>query len=167
VSGAAPRFLAFRAGRARLALPLAIIREVIERPEIVPVPGSRDHVSGVTLNRGVALPVYDLRRVGSLWTGDGAGAAEDVEAPTHLIVCGLGEILLGVQAKEVDLLEGASLVEEGECPVEGGFLRGRLSHRGGLVALLDPARLFASLGVPADALSSVREGYGEEDPAGR
>jgi chemotaxis signal transduction protein len=162
--------LAFRIGTTRAALPLGLVREVIESPRIVRVPGSHPHVAGVALNRGVALPVYDLRRFTPLWCGpEGTRAGSDHEGGSHLIVCGFEEILLGVLAEQVDLVEAAGAAENLEAgEVRAEYLNGLLMSGGEAVALLDPARLFPSLGVPAERSGGPPgEDAGEEDPAGR
>ena len=69
-AGAGAR-LAFRVGAARAALPLAVVREVVQEPSVVAVPGSHPHVAGVALHRGLALPVYDLARFPPLWATHG------------------------------------------------------------------------------------------------
>jgi len=168
--GAAAPLLRFRLGATPAALPLEAVREVLEAPWIVPIPGSHPHVAGVTLNRGVALPVYDLMRFVPLWGTPAAPgrAAGRQEAPL-LSVCGFEEVLLGVLGDGVDLVEDPSPVE---APEERGvvcleYVRGLVKSGDEVVALLDPAKLFPSLGVPAEGSPSAREDAGEEDPAGR
>jgi len=63
------RLIGFHLDGAGAALPLALVREVTDRPRVVRVPGTHPFVSGVALRGGVALPVYDLRRFESLWSG--------------------------------------------------------------------------------------------------
>jgi two-component system chemotaxis response regulator CheV len=163
----ARRLVEFRIGPARAALSLPIVREVIARPVIVPVPGSHPHVAGVVMSRGVAVPVYDLRRHSPLWdageprpvTGEGAAAEE----PTNLIVCVWSELLLGLLAGPVDLLDEAETAPEaapGSAAVGGDCVRELLRGGDGVVALLDPSRLFPSLGVPQEGEGSGRQGGG-------
>lgn len=163
----------FNVGGAEAALPLGVVREVVARPPVVPVPGSHSFVSGVALLGGVALPVYDLRRFGPFWSaanpvrGGPAG-----EAAEHLIVCDWGEARLGLLGDRVDLLEqnghGAVREEarEGRCAVSREFVRDVVCRAEASVVLLDPVRLFASLGVPAAGPPRAMEGAGEDDPAG-
>lgn len=149
----APRLLGFRTGARTWAMPLDLVRKVMACPPVVPVPGSRHHVAGVALIQGLALPVYELP------SGDAQGPPQTVgglalpgEADRRLIVCAWGEALLGLVGRDVDLLpDGAEGVLD---PAAG-------------VTVLDPARLFASLGVPEDPTGNVMEGHGEKDPAGR
>lgn len=165
--GEGRRLIEFGVGPARAALSLPLVREVIARPAIVPVPGTHAHVAGVALSRGVAIPVYDLRRFSPLWDATGLRSAaqdgsEAAEEPTNLIVCVWGEMLLGLLAGSVDLLEDAA--EHGAAPgaavMMGECVDRLLRGGGGVVALLDPARLFPSLGVPEAGVAAGPQGGG-------
>jgi chemotaxis signal transduction protein len=170
--GGDDRLIGFHLGGAGAALPLAIVREVTERPRVVRVPGTHPFVSGVALHGGVALPVYDLRRFESLWPGrDIAGARSGGADTDRLIVCDWGEIALGLLGGRVDLVEDVDEAPDGEeredvrCGMSGDFVKRVLRFHGEAIALLDTDRLFASLGVPAAEPRGRRE-TGEDDPAG-
>jgi len=157
VSAAADgRLIGFHLGDAAAAVPLGIVREVIERPRIARVPGAHPFVSGVALREGVALPVYDLGRLEALWSDPDRGAAS-CRGADQLIVCDWGEFGLGLLGGRVDLVEetdGAPEVADREEPrsgLSGEFVRHVLRFRGRTMAVLDTDRLFASLGVPAAA----------------
>ena len=178
----APGLLAFHVGAIAAALPLVLVREVIESPDVVRVPGSHEHVAGVALHRGVALPVYDLGRFPPIWS-DGSVRQEsgEEESGRHLIICGFGEAVVGLLGEGVDLLndpgarsgEGGATENESPEDVSGGqemsgeYVRGLVRSGERRVAVLDPARLFTSMGVPVEEDWSVGEVAGEEDPAGR
>jgi len=149
-----------------------VVREVVERPPVVPVPGSHSFVSGVALLGGVALPVYDLRLFGPLWSAPARNGRTSAPGE-HLIVCDWGEARVGLLGDRVDLMEQAG---HGPFPEEGpegrwGVNREFVSHvvcrDEDSVILLDPGTLFASLGVPAAGSPRAVEGVGEDDPAGR
>lgn len=163
--------LAFEVGAVRAALPLGLVREIVDCPPIVPVPGCHPHVAGVTLSGGIALPVYDLRRFPAFWESQSAAVGSGrASQPRHLIVVGYGEVmvaLLGAQADLLDRLEPDDSDAAGEGVIRREFIKGMLKSGALSVALLDPERLFASLGVPADGVRNAREDEGEEDPAGR
>ena len=169
---AAPQ-LSFRIGAARLSLPMRVVREVLTLPAVVPVPGSRAHISGVALHRGLAVPVYDLRRFVPLWS-EPPGQEPDAGAGAHLIVCAWGEAVVGMVGVDTNLVDESSL-QQGETdspgPVKREYLTGVLaSGEEGLsetIACLDPSRLFPSLGVPLAEAGSAQEVNGEDDPAGR
>lgn len=166
-------FLTFRLAAAEVALPLGVVREVLDRPRVVPVPDSHAHVAGVTLAHGLAVPVYDLCRFEPLWTTP--PPAEGPAAPS-LIVCAWGEVLIGLLGREVDVIDRRAvrevpepeIAQEGaETPFRSGYAR-RVAHDGrGQVMVLDAARLFASLGVPDPRVREAGEEDGEENPAGR
>lgn len=143
----------FKVGGADAALPLGVVREVVQRPPVVPVPGSHSFVSGVALLGGVALPIYDLRRFGPFWTSPAPGL--DEVTAEHLIVCDWGEARLALLGDRVDLLEqdaagpGGETGPERGCAVSHEFVSDVVRRDAGSVVLLDPDRLFASLGVPA------------------
>jgi chemotaxis signal transduction protein len=158
VTGRDPRLVAFRIGDHRAALPLASVREVIAAPSVVPVPGALRHVAGVALSRGVAIPVYDLRRFEPLWSAGAAGRPAEATEGASLIVCGWGETLLGLLGEAVDLLETAGRAGEGETVLSADYVSGLLQGGDGIVALLDPSRLFASLGVPEDGAGGGHQG---------
>lgn len=174
MSGSDARWLIrFHVGGAEAALPLAVVREVVERPPVVPVPGSHSFVSGVALLGGVALPVYDLRKFGPFWSAAGpARPGPAVEPGEHLIVCDWGEARLGLLGSRVDLLEQESHgavggdSREDRCAVSRAFVRDVVRRDEDAVVLLDPVTLFASLGVPAAGPPGAMEGAGEDDPAG-
>jgi len=161
------RLIGFHLGGAGAALPLALVREVTDRPRVVRVPGTHPFVSGVALRGGVALPVYDLRRFESLWSGrDRTGPLGWSADADRLIVCDWGEIPLGLLGAGVDLVVEGGEEEEGmRCVMSGDFVKRVLRVHGETIALLDTDRLFASLGVPAAEPRGRRE-TGEDDPAG-
>jgi chemotaxis signal transduction protein len=181
--GSSPSLLHFRVGSVQAALPLGLVREILEGPGVVRVPGTLPQVCGVILRQGVAVPVYDLTRFASLWKGR---PEETTGAPgerRHLIVCDWGDSLVAILADGVDLLEpdGVSPAD-GRPPADEAIpedvpgpperLRpefvGSMMRRGDeIVAVLDPVRLFASLGVPAAPGGDAEEGDGEKDPARR
>lgn len=163
----------FNVGGAEAALPLGVVREVVARPPVVPVPGSHSFVSGVALLGGVALPVYDLRRFGAFWSATGPDRGGPAGAPgEHLIVCDWGEARLGLLGDRVDLLEQEGRgddrgeAREGGCAVSRKFVRDVVRRDEESVILLNPVTLFASLGVPAAGPPRAMEGVGEDDPAG-
>jgi chemotaxis signal transduction protein len=170
--GRGARLIGFRVGEAGAALPMGIVREVTERPRVVRVPGSHEFVSGVALHGGVALAVYDLQRFEPLWSRPHAAAFAPPGADAgHLIVCDWGEVTLGVLGDRVDLVEEAE-ADEGFAGNETApygmseaYVKSVLRRDGEAIVLLDPDRLFASLGVPA-AEPRARRRSGEDDPAG-
>jgi chemotaxis signal transduction protein len=170
-AGADERLIGFRIGGTRAALPLGVVRQVMERPTVVRVPGSRPYVSGVALQDGIAVPVYDLGRFGPLWPEPRSEAWAESSTAVQLIVCEWGETPLGLLGDRVDILMTDGNTSNGPAVSEppGGMCRSYVKQivrvNGEAIALLDADRLFASLGVPA-AGPRGRRGPGEDDPAG-
>lgn len=165
--------LSFRIGAVVLSLPMGVVREVLALPDVVPVPGSRSQITGVALHRGLAVPVYDLRRFDPLWP-EPPGPGCDAGPGEHLIVCVWGEAVIGVLGEDPNLLENARMrvgSGGGPAPVNQEYLAWVVeSGAEGTtesIACLDPSRLFASLGVPLVEAASAQEVTGEDDPAGR
>jgi chemotaxis signal transduction protein len=163
------RLLAFRIGPALAALPLTTVREVMEDPTILAVPGSHAHVAGIILSRSVAVPVYDLLRFDRIWSGPGPITQESGARRPQVIVCGIGEALIGLLVRDADLVSADE--ESGEMPPAGPirpeFVRGRLGSGSAEVSILSPEKLFLSLGVPATGKAGAMEDGREKDPAGR
>ncbi len=169
-----PWLISFRVGGAEAALPLGIVREVTARPPITRVPGSHPFVAGIALHGGVALPVYDLVRFAPLWSGPRPAPAErPAAAAEHVIVCDWGEARLGLLGDGVDILEADRAVDTpggaqvSRCRLSAEYVTEIVLRDNEAVLLLDPERLFASLGVPAAVPTGAREGGGEDDPACR
>jgi len=165
--------LSFRVGAAVLALPMQVVREVLTVPAVIPVPGSRSHVVGVALHRGLAVPVYDLRRLDALWP-EPPGTEANAGYGAHLIVCAWGEAVVGVLGTDANLLEearGEGEAGDGPTPVSRDYLscvfESAAEGSNDMIACLDPSRLFPSLGVPLVEAGSAQEVTGEDDPAGR
>jgi len=166
--------ISFRVGGAEAALPLGVVREVTARPPITRVPGSHPFVTGIALHGGVALPVYDLVRFAPLWSGPRPVPAEGLAGEAeHVIVCDWGEARVGLLGDGVDLLEAVQAgnapggAQASRCRMSAAYVREILRRDDEAVLLLDPERLFASLGVPAAEPTGVGEGGGEDDPARR
>src|SRR5712692_5948468 len=138
--------MSFQVGSSRVALPLRMVREVMDHPTIVPVPGSMTHLAGVALRGGVAIPAYDLARFGALWRDQaGTGRKAGAERRSHLILCEFGEVLLGLLGEQADLTDGLAHTQgeddDGGCEIRGDYLSGLLRSGTERVALLDPVKL--------------------------
>ncbi len=169
--GSTRGLLAFRIGEAPAALPLKLVREVVASPGYVPIPGCRNHVAGVALHGGLAVPVYDLRRFDGLWSDPPrTPIVDDRNDASHMIVCDWGEALVGLLGEGVDLLDAPEEEIGGgrtAVPWRGEYLIGFTRRGEEVVAVLDAAVLFPSLGVPDPAVTVAREDAGEKDSSGR
>src|ERR1051326_8346220 len=71
----AARGLVFRVGGERFAVSLRAVDEVVEAPDVQPVPDAPPHVRGVATLRGQLLSVYDpLALLGAPLSVDGEGS---------------------------------------------------------------------------------------------
>ena len=56
------RYMEFRFGEQKFALPLLAVKEVIPKPETTPVPNMPSHFEGMINLRGQVLGIYNIRR---------------------------------------------------------------------------------------------------------
>ncbi len=86
----AERFVVFRLAGAEYGLPVAVVREVLRRPDqVTPLPNAPDFVAGVLTLRGEVLPLIDQRRLlhlPALDAGAGAGGSAGVERGRVVVV---------------------------------------------------------------------------------
>lgn len=151
-TGSASTVGILRVGPAQVAVPLGILREVLPCPlELQTLPATSVGLLGATNVRGAVLPVLDLR---PLLRWPEARTADQIVA-----VVSLDEQVLGLLCDEV--LGVCRLADTGLQPLDSpgdGLL---VSHSfewpegGGIVSVLDVARLFALPGLPA-ARSTAR-----------
>lgn len=80
-----------RAGAHYCALPLAVVSEAMRRLSVRAIASSSDFVEGVTLVRGVAMPVVNLARL--------LGQADSMPAPRFIhVTTGSRSVVVGVDA---------------------------------------------------------------------
>jgi len=89
--------LRFVVGRERFAVESRFVFAVMRLVDLVPLPGAKAPMAGLTRWRGDVLTVLDLRRV----LGGAPGALDDLG---HVIVIGHGEPEFGVLADVIDAL---------------------------------------------------------------
>ena len=76
LGGMGERFVVFSLAGAEYGLPVAAVREVLRRPDVItPLPNAPDFVSGVLTLRGEVLPLVDQRRLLHLPAAGGEAAA--------------------------------------------------------------------------------------------
>jgi purine-binding chemotaxis protein CheW len=126
------RFVVFRAGGERFALPLAAVREVVlPVPPFARVPRSGAAVRGAMNLRGRVVPVVDLAALvglGAPRLGDADGQVVVLESPRPA----LGLHVAGVVGVEP------------LAPGEPADARRLVATRGGPATVLDPAALAAA-----------------------
>jgi purine-binding chemotaxis protein CheW len=122
-----------RVGGEAYALPVENVREVAELGQVAPVPGTGASVVGVQNLHGQVLPVFDLGVVLGIRRGEGA---------PRVVVAEHNGALAGLAVDEVT--DVAPLAGEPET-AELELLTGAVLEDGGLVGLVDVARMFEAL----------------------
>lgn len=118
-------------GRENYALPIEVIREVVPQPSVTPVPTAPESVCGLFNVRGEIIPLLDtaaLLGIGSVGRVAFAVVVESPAGPAGLAVSDL--------PRAVDL-------DDPVAEADGEAATGTHALGGGLVVMLDPARLIA------------------------
>ncbi|MGH7481347.1 MAG: chemotaxis protein CheW [Longimicrobiales bacterium] len=170
------RYVLFRVGRERYAVPTAAVAEVVERPTPVPLPAMPRHLSGVMAYRDGWIPVVDA---GALLSGEEAdtaraGGAADAPAPAAVLVLRRGTVRY---AFAVDGVDAARVVRPGdepdaeldaeEAPRLAAFGAADVVRFGDVVAtILDPEALFEAA-PPAEAMETMAPTEARQEPRQR
>lgn len=135
------RFMEFRLGNQLFAIPLLTVKEVIQRPEMRPVPNMPPHFEGMMNLRGQVLGVYNVRK------RLGAGAREKNETGVEVVIVieaqgvtvGMlvDEVIRVLLAKE-DMLRAAPL-KDGDPAAE--YVTSVIHTDSKMVLAVDVARL--------------------------
>ena len=135
------RLLVFRVGAERFALRLAAVDEVVDAPQVRPLPDAAQRVRGVAMIRGALVTIYDPRPLLNV-TGavdDAALLFERGGVRVGLAVGGVYDTV-SVDPSEVRQAPGADVSEK--------LLIGVVRRDRELIAILDAAALLdAALGV--------------------
>lgn len=154
-----------RIGTSLLALPVAMLREVIPCPAVLaPLPLPAEGLCGAVQLRGTIIPVLDLRRALALPPAD--------EAAAVIVLMRCGGRLLGLKASGVQgmaRVAGRRLHELSvAAPAGGGIATHSFEIDDGMATLLDAARIAALPGVPMIAEPRVESrserGAGVREP---
>jgi purine-binding chemotaxis protein CheW len=132
------RMLVFRLGGERFALPLAAVDEVVEMPEVQPLPDSSSTVLGIATMRGELVSIYDPRAL--LHAGDGRyGAA---------LLFSTGNRRVGVAIDDVFdpiLVEADAVRPAPGMDAADGMLQGVVRRGADLIGVLDADALLRAL----------------------
>ncbi len=138
------QFVTFQVRDELFGVPLAEVQEIIRMPELVQVPLSPPSLEGIANLRGAVLPITSLRRV--FGTEDAAHddatrvvVVNRAGAPVGFVVDRMASVITA----EAEEIEGAGAIE---ATVRSDMLRGVVKRTGGMILLLDPARLAAAEG---------------------
>jgi purine-binding chemotaxis protein CheW len=136
-SDGAERFLVFRVGGERFAIPLSAVDEVVDAPEVRPLPDAAEHVMGIATIRGALVTIYDPRPLLNV-TGtvdDAALLFERDGTRIGLAVGGVYDTVL-IERADVRPAPGAELSDK--------LLLGVVRRGRELMAILDADRLIAA-----------------------
>jgi len=125
------RVLRFRVGERRWALPMDVVREVLELPALLPVPGCRPGVAGVMLRHGMIVPVYDLQPGGP--------------PPAHVVVLDWADLRNAIRVADPD---AKPLLAEESAGEAGPPCRGVLKFQDGSAERVDLPALYRMLQIP-------------------
>jgi CheW-like domain len=145
VATASARLIEYEHGRF-IALPVHATLEVIERPTVVPVPGSAYYGAGVTKWQGRWLPVLDLSVLLRAYR------KEFATPPRYLLVVAYqtaprqplrhGVLALPVLPLTVEVADSALCELPGDCDLWPLLALSCFKHEGKPVPVIDAARLF-------------------------
>lgn len=140
-SGTLAQFVTFLIDRETYAVPLAEVQEIIRLPEMVDVPLAPRSLAGLANLRGTVLPVTSLRRLFDLPERAHDDATRVVVVsqgvPFGFVVDRMASVVTS-EPSEIDGTDGL------QATVDTAMLSGIIRRQGGMVMIIDPARLMQS-----------------------
>lgn len=127
-------YLAFRLGETVYAAPLSLIREILVRVPLTPVPRAHPSIMGIISNRGQLITVFDLRRRLRLPQGPETNKGRILTTnPTGVELIGLyvDEVLQTYKLTDAEI--DLSVVSFGDSPHIAGIARPNLAEGAGVV----------------------------------
>src|ERR1700722_2773124 len=145
--GDARRFLTFRLGQRRYALPAEEVSEIIRTPSVARVPQAPRSLMGMANLRGDVLPVASLR---DLLGGERDASASPARA---IVLSGDAPVALAVDTVDALVTVAAGSVQTGQSELAaeaGEVLRGAFQRAasGDVIKVLDIQRLLAAAFAP-------------------
>ena len=132
------RMLVFRLGAERFALPLGAVDEVVEMPDIQPLPDAPDAVLGIAALRGELVSIFDPRPL--LRAGDGSYGA--------ILLFSNGKRRVGMAIDDVFdpiLIEADAVRSAPGMDAADGLLQGVVRRGAELIGVLDVDALLRAL----------------------
>jgi len=130
----------------RFGVALAAVREVVDSPQVQPLPDAASSLLGVATVRGELIPLYDARAVLDLETARVApGAALVFVADGRRVALAIDDVFDPVLVEEHELrpMPGTGAAD--------GIILGLIRRGGDLVALLDDTALLDTMLAAAGA----------------
>lgn len=129
------RYLFFSLGQEDFAVSLLKVREVIEMPDITPVPHTPGYFLGIMNLRGEVISVMDLGMKLK-------GKKQAIGNKTAVIILDLGSFRVGIVAGAVNRVLSVTEAEIRSCPdVQGreshDYITGVIHHNRQMILLLD------------------------------
>ncbi len=93
-AGQSLQVVVFELDNEEFAVPINEIRDIVQIPDITPIPNSPAYILGIMNLRGKIIPVLDLERRFML-------KRENSEVPRHIMVAETNDMLLGVRVDKV------------------------------------------------------------------
>jgi len=123
------------------AMDIDVVKEIIPTQPVTPVPGAPEYIEGLINQRNRVFPVIDLRKRFGL-------ELTETDDKSRIIVLQVGDDMLGIIVDTVsdvmtvasDMVEPAGRVVSG---LDAEFIGGIAKVEGRLVAVLQPAKIFA------------------------
>lgn len=133
------QYVIFRLGAEQYGMNVSLVREIVDRPELTPVPEAPPDMVGIINLRGQVVPVVDMRSRLAIATPGSGG---------YLIVMELGDATIGgivdgveaVQTIAPDVVQSAGTV----AGLQRDYMLGVAKLDDQLVLLFDPARMLAA-----------------------
>jgi chemotaxis signal transduction protein len=133
----AERFLVFRIGAERFAVTLSAVDEVVDAPQVRPLPDAAEHVMGIAMIRGALVVVYDPRSVLNV-----SGTVDDAAL---LFSRGGTRVALAIGGvQDTMLIDPSELRPPPGGEVSEKLLVGVVRRDRELIAVLDAERLVAA-----------------------
>ncbi len=136
------RLLVFRVGAELFAVEVRSVLEVVDAPEVRPVPEAPRVVLGVTMLHDQIVTVFDAQALLRV-NGDGCGAALVFEGPERRIALAVSDVLDTLEL-EADQLRAIPGMDSGD-----GVLQGVVRRDTELIAVLDAGALMRSAATQA------------------
>jgi len=103
------RYMEFNLGVEKFAIPLLLVKEVIRKPELTPIPNAPSHFKGIMNLRGQVISIVDLRKKLKIKT-------EESTQEEAVIIVDLKTIQMGVVVNSINSVLSFEKSEVSDVP---------------------------------------------------